>query len=61
MATKSALEENRTRTLLRGIRHSGLCVIYYDAKLAVRLVENSPPSWPPPESLPARGTSPISL
>jgi len=59
MATKSALEENRTRTLLRGIRHSGLCVIYYDAKLAVRLVENSPPSWPPPEAILAGGVAAV--
>lgn len=37
---------DRTRTLLRGIESSGLCVIYHDCDLRVRMVENLPPSWP---------------
>lgn len=46
MAASGRLHENRTRTLLRGLHSSGLCVIYHDADLAVRLVENPPASWP---------------
>lgn len=42
---------NRTQMLLRGLYSSGLCVMYHDASLAVRLVENAPDSWPQPEAI----------
>lgn len=47
--------ENRTETLLRGIQSSGLCVIYHDAELSVRLVENLPTSWPTADRIFAAG------
>jgi len=51
------VEENRTRTLLRGVRTAGLGVIYYDDMLKVRLVENLPASWPPAETILSRGVA----
>lgn len=51
--------QNRTRTLLRGIRSSGLCVMYHDADLNVRMVENLPASWPPVEIVLASGDAAI--
>lgn len=51
--------ENRTRTLLRGLRSSGLCVIYHDSELAIRLIENLPPSWPDLETVVASGDQAI--
>lgn len=46
---------NRTQMLLRGLYSSGLCVMYHDAGLNVRLVENTPPEWPAPDDVLARG------
>lgn len=37
---------SRTQVLLRGLYNSGLCVLYHDATLQVRIVENQPKSWP---------------
>jgi two-component sensor histidine kinase len=51
--------ENRTLTLLRGLRSSGLCVIYHDSELAIRLIENLPPSWPDLETVVALGDQAI--
>jgi two-component sensor histidine kinase len=51
--------ENRTQTLLRGLRSSGLCVIYHDSELAIRLVENLPSSWPDLETVLAEGDQAI--
>lgn len=36
----------RIAMLIRGLRHAGLCVLYQDRNLAVRLVENRFDSWP---------------
>lgn len=36
----------RIAMLIRGLRHAGLCVLYQDRSLAVRLVENPFDSWP---------------
>lgn len=36
----------RIAMLIRGLRHAGLCVLYQDHNLAVRLVENPFGSWP---------------
>jgi two-component sensor histidine kinase len=47
MTASSDRRHNRTQTLLRGLQSSGLCVLYCDADLAVRFVENPPQSWPP--------------
>ena len=52
-------QENRTQTLLRGLQSSGLCVIYHDAEMAVRLVENLPPSWPSAEAILAAGDAAV--
>lgn len=50
---------NRTQMLLRGLYSSGLCVMYHDATLRVRLVENAPATWPPPEVILAEGDAAI--
>jgi two-component sensor histidine kinase len=50
---------DRARTLLRGIQSSGLCVMYHDLDLGVRLVENPPPSWPTVETLLASGDAAV--
>jgi hypothetical protein len=55
MPSSSRRIENRTQTLLRGLRSSGLCVIYHDSDLVIRLVENLPSSWPDIESVVASG------
>lgn len=59
MPASSEIRKNRTRTLLRGLQSSGLCVLYHDADLAVRMVENPPPSWPGAEILLAEGDAAI--
>ncbi len=59
MAATDRSDKTRTETLLRGLQSSGLGVVYHDADLAVRLVENLPPSWPPPEVILASGVSAI--
>lgn len=46
---------DRIKTLLRGLRNSGLCILYHDADLAVRLVENPPPGWPTADVILAEG------
>lgn len=53
------LQENRTQTLLRGLQSSGLCVIYHDSDMAVRLVENLPPSWPAAEAILSAGDAAV--
>lgn len=50
---------NRTQTLLRGFRSSGLCVWYHAADLSVRVVENPPPSWPPEDEVLAEGDAAV--
>lgn len=45
--------------MLQGLRNSGLCVLYHDAALEVRLVENAPAAWPSPAEILARGDSAI--
>ena len=57
MVASSRVEENRTRTLLRGVRTAGLGVIYFDAALKVRLVENLPACWPPEDAILSRGVA----
>jgi two-component sensor histidine kinase len=37
---------DRTYTLLKGLRHSGICVMYHAPDLAIRVIENVPPGWP---------------
>jgi two-component sensor histidine kinase len=59
MSPSSDRRQNRTQTLLRGIQSSGLCVLYHDADLGVRLVENLPPSWPSAETLMALGDAAV--
>ncbi len=36
----------RIAMLIRGLRHAGLCVLYHDRDLGIRLVENRFDSWP---------------
>lgn len=50
---------NRTQMLLRGLYSSGLCVMYHDVMLTVRLVENTPACWPPPDVVLAQGDTAI--
>lgn len=59
MSANGQRHEYRTETLLRGLQSSGLCVIYHDADLAVKLVENPPPSWPPETAIVAGGFSAV--
>ena len=51
--------ENRTQTLLRGLRSSGLCVLYIRPDLSLALAENLPPSWPDAETLSAAGDAAV--
>ncbi len=51
--------ENRTQTLLRGLHSSGLCVLYHDLDLSVRLIENPPASWPHQAAILAAGDAAI--
>lgn len=55
MPASSESLNNRTQTLLRGIRSSGLCVVYHAADLQIRVIENPPASWPPTELVLERG------
>ncbi len=50
---------DRTRALARGLRGAGLCVIYHDRQLGVRMVENAPAAWPAVEEIMARGDAAI--
>lgn len=59
MAASVNIVQDRTRTLLRGIESSGLCVIYHDSDLRVRMVENAPPSWPRSETVIEEGDSAV--
>lgn len=59
MPASSEPRHNRTQTLLRGVRSSGLCVLYHDAEMRILLVENPPPSWPPSEVVVASGDDAI--
>lgn len=65
MERSSAMPQNREisvdriKTLLRGLRNSGVCILYHDSQLAVRLVENAPASWPSAERILAGGDSEI--
>ena len=56
---KREISVDRIKTLLRGLRNSGLCILYHDAELAVRLVENPPPGWPAAEEIMAGGDAAI--
>jgi len=55
----SGRQRNRTQTLRRGLRSAGLCVLYHDADLAVRLVENPPAGWPPEAAILAGGDAAV--
>lgn len=50
---------DRIKTLLRGLRNSGVCILYHDSQLAVRLVENPPPRWPSTEEILASGDAAV--
>lgn len=50
---------NRTQMLLRGLYNSGLCVMYQDQNLAVRLIENAPPCFPSPATIMSGGDEAI--
>jgi two-component sensor histidine kinase len=49
----------RIAMLIRGLRHAGVCVLYQDSELAVKLVENAFNSWPDPAAIFALGDSAI--
>lgn len=51
--------DDRTQTLLRGLRNSGLCVMQCDTGLIPRLIENAPANWPPVEMILALGDAAI--
>ncbi|MBP7000365.1 sensor histidine kinase [Amaricoccus sp.] len=51
--------KERTRTLLRGIRSGGICVLYHDADMALRTIENVPASWPDIEAVMLGGDAAI--
>ena len=51
MPLNREISVDRIKTLLRGLRNSGVCILYHDAQLAIRLVENPPPGWPPAERI----------
>lgn len=55
MPASSESLNNRTQTLLRGIRSSGICVVYHAADLSIGVIENPPPSWLPVEGVVERG------
>lgn len=59
MAPGGGRQENWTRTLLRGLQSSGLCVLYCDGGFVLRLVENLPPSWPPADVVLAGGLATV--
>jgi two-component sensor histidine kinase len=59
MPLNREISVDRIKTLLRGLRNSGVCILYHDAELAVRLVENPPPSWPSAERILAGGDAEI--
>lgn len=59
MVAMEPLDATRTETLLRGLQRSGLGVVYHDADLAVRLVENLPQSWPPAAVVFATGVAAV--
>jgi two-component sensor histidine kinase len=46
---------DRIPMLIRGLRHAGLCVMYQDRTLAVRMVENPFESWPAAATILAMG------
>jgi hypothetical protein len=46
---------DRIPMLIRGLRHAGLCVMYQDRTLAVRMVENPFDSWPAAATILAMG------
>lgn len=50
---------DRTRALARGLRGAGLCILYHDRHLALRMIENAPAAWPPSEDIIARGDAAI--
>ncbi len=50
---------NRTQMLLRGLYSSGLCVMYHDLWMNVRLVENTPAAWPSPDAVLSGGDGAI--
>jgi two-component sensor histidine kinase len=56
---KREISGDRIKTLLRGLRNSGVCILYHDAELAVRLVENPPPGWPTADEILANGDAAI--
>jgi two-component sensor histidine kinase len=43
---ETSLPLERIAMLIRGLRHAGVCVMYQDRDLAVKLVENPFSSWP---------------
>jgi two-component sensor histidine kinase len=46
---------DRIELLIRGLRHGGMCVMYQDRTLAVRMVENPFDSWPETATILAMG------
>lgn len=50
---------HRTALVLRGLRNSGMCVMYHDAALRVALVENAPAGWPDSDAILAGGDAAI--
>lgn len=46
---------DRFKTMLRGLRVSGMCVAYQDRDLNFLMVENAPDSWPSRAEIMARG------
>lgn len=59
MPLNREISVDRIKTLLRGLRNSGVCILYHDAELAIRLVENPPPGWPSAERIAAGGDAEI--
>jgi two-component sensor histidine kinase len=49
----------RLAMLIRGLRHAGVCVLYQDSDLKVRLVENPFESWPDAATIFVHGDSAI--
>lgn len=50
---------DRFRTMLRGLRLSGMCVLYQDRDLKVLMIENAPDFWPSHSDIMARGDAAI--